>query len=316
MAMGHIPHLTWPWFAKLRTRRRWQPKNDDSPQLRLGIHPIPSRPRHKPPIISTGDPRVHSRPWVTSAVAFRASKMRVLMVVQIPSPFRRLLGGGARVETQFGITNTGQWGIGRGRSGRIVGERRESRCYHRWGKTAAGGGNMTWQGNPMIATQLTHTICISVMLSTRAEQDKKKGGRLTHDVRHALDLTSNARLLRAPRDDALEDRDRLVVRRNGGGQVRSERGTKFVGGADSSLVTESSLTARRAHFNASFSISLDETRGGPGGDGSLGCFRLRRVYGGGCREYGGGGIGLDMDGGWDGGVREGGRERVVMVGWL
>ena len=87
-------------------------------------------------------------------------------------------------------------------------------------------------------------------------------------------------------------------------------------GADSSLVTESSLTARRAHFNASFSISLDETRGGPGGDGSLGCFRLRRVYGGGCREYGGGGIGLDMDGGWDGGVREGGRERVVMVGWL
>ena len=40
----------------------------------------------------------------------------------------------------------------------------------------------------------------------------------------------------------------------------------------------SSLTARCAHFNASVNNSLEDSRGGRGGDGSLGgCFRWRRV---------------------------------------
>jgi hypothetical protein len=48
------------------------------------------------------------------------------------------------------------------------------------------------------------------------------------NVRYALDLTSDARLLRAPRNDALEDRNRLVVGRDGGGQVPSDGGrTEF-----------------------------------------------------------------------------------------
>ena len=48
--------------------------------------------------------------------------------------------------------------------------------------------------------------------------------------------------------------------------------------AGASASTASCLTARRAHFNASVSISLEDSRGGRGGEGSLGgSFRRRRV---------------------------------------
>ena len=47
--------------------------------------------------------------------------------------------------------------------------------------------------------------------------------------------------------------------------------------AGMSASTESCLTARRAHFSASVSISLEDNRGGRGGEGSLGGFRRRRV---------------------------------------
>jgi len=58
----------------------------------------------------------------------------------------------------------------------IVGgiEGRKRICYHRWGKPAGGGSDMTWQGDIVCATQFAYTICISVMLQTRAEPKKRK----------------------------------------------------------------------------------------------------------------------------------------------
>jgi hypothetical protein len=73
--------------------------------------------------------------------------------------------------TWIGIIS-GKRGIGGGILGRI--ERRKRICYHRRGKAAGGGGDMTWQGNFVCETQFAYTICISVMLQTRAEQKDKK----------------------------------------------------------------------------------------------------------------------------------------------
>ena len=53
---------------------------------------------------------------------------------------------------------------------------------YRWGEPAAVAGNMTWQGNFVIATQLAHTICISVMLQKR-EHEQKGGKRGKKKVR-------------------------------------------------------------------------------------------------------------------------------------
>lgn len=45
---------------------------------------------------------------------------------------------------------------------------------YRWGEPAAVAGNMTWQGNFVIATQLAHTICISVMLQKTRARTKRR----------------------------------------------------------------------------------------------------------------------------------------------
>lgn len=88
-AIGYAPRGAWPWYPKLRQLR---PRPGGSPQLRLDIVPIPSPRPRTPPIVSTRGPRVHSRRRATSAsaVAFRASTTRMIMVVRIPTPFRRL----------------------------------------------------------------------------------------------------------------------------------------------------------------------------------------------------------------------------------
>jgi hypothetical protein len=102
--------------------------------------------------------------------------------------------------TWIGIVS-GKRGIGGGILGRI--EKRERRRYHRRGKTAGGGSDMTWQGNFVCATQFAYTFCVSVM-----------------DACDALDLTRDSRLLRASCDDALENCNRLIVGGDGKGQVR------------------------------------------------------------------------------------------------
>ena len=73
--------------------------------------------------------------------------------------------------TWIGIMS-GKWGIGGGILGRI--ERRKGRRYHRWGKAARNGSDMTWQGNFVCATQFAYTFCVFVMLQIRAENKKDK----------------------------------------------------------------------------------------------------------------------------------------------
>lgn len=53
-------------------------------------------------------------------------------------------------------------------------EERKGSGYHRRRKTAAGGGNMTWQGDSVSETQLTYTICVFVMLYTQKKRKEKK----------------------------------------------------------------------------------------------------------------------------------------------
>ena len=158
---------------------------------------------------------------------------------------------------ELGIDVSGGWGIGGGALGRRI-ERGKRRRYHRRGKPARGGSDMTRQGNPVCATQFAYAICVSVMLQNASREQKEKkdtlivsaddssdkiktkgragnqsqrgrgrgereGRRMTHDACDTVDLTRDSRLLRASCDDALENFDRHIVGGDGEGEVRVGR---------------------------------------------------------------------------------------------
>jgi hypothetical protein len=62
MAIGHIPHVIYPWDSKLRTRRRRREQTSRDPlqQLRPDTVPIPLPRPHKPLITSTDGSRVNN----------------------------------------------------------------------------------------------------------------------------------------------------------------------------------------------------------------------------------------------------------------